>query len=189
MKKNINWFTLIELLVSMTILTSVMFLAYFPYNHYQNKAKLKLTSREISQSFYDAKNMAVSGLNEDNQNRSIWVYIDTTSWRNNYVTFLSYPYSMSESYIDNEEGWEIKLVSKKEIEQWVWIKYLGWYDNLLFLYDSINWWSKIYTFDWNDKTLVNDDEIEIMFSFKDSTSVALQGEITYFTQTNIVDYK
>jgi hypothetical protein len=39
-----------------------MMIAYVPYAHYQKKAKLRLASREISQSFYEAKNMAVSGI-------------------------------------------------------------------------------------------------------------------------------
>jgi hypothetical protein len=37
---------------------------YAPYSLYQQKAKLKLASRELSQSFYEAKNMAVSGIKE-----------------------------------------------------------------------------------------------------------------------------
>jgi prepilin-type N-terminal cleavage/methylation domain-containing protein len=57
-------FTLIELLISITILFILMMMAYIPYEHYQKKAKLKLASREISQSFYEAKNMAVSGIKE-----------------------------------------------------------------------------------------------------------------------------
>jgi hypothetical protein len=44
----------------MTIISILSIMIYAPYNHYQNKAKLKLTSREISQSFYEAKNMATS---------------------------------------------------------------------------------------------------------------------------------
>ena len=133
--------------------------------------------------------MAVSWLKDDINNRSIWVYLDTNSWDNTYVTFFSYPYSLDESLLKNEEGENVKIVKTKDIEKWVRINSLSWFNNLLFLYDSINWWSRVYTFDWNNKTLVNDDEIEIMFSYKDSTSVTLQREITYFTQTNIVDYK
>jgi len=53
-------FTLIELIVTISIIMILSLMTYFPYSHYQNKAKLKLASREISQSFYDAKSMAVS---------------------------------------------------------------------------------------------------------------------------------
>ncbi|MDR1944549.1 MAG: prepilin-type N-terminal cleavage/methylation domain-containing protein [Candidatus Peribacteria bacterium] len=78
MKQKEKAFTLIELLTSITILFILMMLAYVPYAHYQKKAKLKLASREISQSFYEAKNMAVSGIKEskdtdiyESENKSI----------------------------------------------------------------------------------------------------------------------
>jgi prepilin-type N-terminal cleavage/methylation domain-containing protein len=71
-------FTLIELLVSITLLAMLMMMAYAPYSHYQKKAKLKLASREISQSFYEARNMAISGIKElkssdiyESENKSI----------------------------------------------------------------------------------------------------------------------
>jgi len=53
-------FTLVELIVTITIIIILSLMTYLPYSHYQNKAKLKLASREISQSFYEAKNMAIS---------------------------------------------------------------------------------------------------------------------------------
>ncbi|MDR1987683.1 MAG: prepilin-type N-terminal cleavage/methylation domain-containing protein [Candidatus Peribacteria bacterium] len=60
MEKTKNAFTLIELLVSITILFLLMMMVYAPYSFYEKKARLKLASSEISQSFYEAKNMAVS---------------------------------------------------------------------------------------------------------------------------------
>ncbi|MDR2411331.1 MAG: prepilin-type N-terminal cleavage/methylation domain-containing protein [Candidatus Peribacteria bacterium] len=75
---NQKGFTLIELLISITLLFMLMMMAYVPYEHYQKKAKLKLASREIAQSFYEAKNMAVSGIKElkdadnyETENRSV----------------------------------------------------------------------------------------------------------------------
>jgi hypothetical protein len=38
----------------------LMLIAYAPYQYYEKKSKLRLASREISQSFYEAKNMAIS---------------------------------------------------------------------------------------------------------------------------------
>jgi prepilin-type N-terminal cleavage/methylation domain-containing protein len=78
MKEKKSGFTLIELLVSITILFILMMMSYVPYSYYQKKAKLRLASREISQSFYEAKNMAISGIKEfkdadvyESENRSI----------------------------------------------------------------------------------------------------------------------
>ncbi|MDR0772512.1 MAG: type II secretion system GspH family protein [Candidatus Peribacteria bacterium] len=63
-QKKTKAFTLIELLVVITIIFMLMMTVYAPYSLYQQKAKLKLASRELSQSFYEAKNMAVSGIKE-----------------------------------------------------------------------------------------------------------------------------
>jgi prepilin-type N-terminal cleavage/methylation domain-containing protein len=46
-------FTLIELLISITIVTILTMATYAPYNYYQNKAKLKVSTREISQILYE----------------------------------------------------------------------------------------------------------------------------------------
>ena len=165
-----------------------MFLTYVPYNHYQNKAKLKITSRIISQSFYEAKNMAVSWLKDVITNRAVWVYLDTNSWNNTYLTFFSYPYDIETENIDNIISWDIKIIKVKELEPWIRINNLGWRNNLLFFFESITWESKVYTFNWILKTEITDTQIPIMFSYKDATSPTLQREITYFTETNIVDY-
>jgi Tfp pilus assembly protein PilE len=47
-----------EFLVASTIVVLLTLMTYVPYSHYQNKAKIKIASREISQSFYESKNMA-----------------------------------------------------------------------------------------------------------------------------------
>ncbi|NCO31343.1 prepilin-type N-terminal cleavage/methylation domain-containing protein [bacterium] len=53
-------FTLFELIVAISIVMILMMMTFAPYSYFQNKAKLKLSAREISQSFYEARNMAVS---------------------------------------------------------------------------------------------------------------------------------
>jgi len=188
MVKKVNAFTLIELLVSMTILFSIMFLTYIPYNHYQNKAKLKLTSREISQSFYEAKTMAVSWVKDETNNRAMWIYIENVSWNNTYLTFFSYPHDIETDNINNIVSWDIKIIKVKEVQPWVRINNLWWHNNLLFFFESITWKSRIYTFTWAGKTEILDTQIPIMFSYKDAISPTLQRRITYFTETNIVDY-
>ena len=53
-------FTLIELIISITIVVILTVTSYAPYSYYQNKAKLKITTREISQLLYDSRNMAMN---------------------------------------------------------------------------------------------------------------------------------
>lgn len=198
MRKKLKAFTLIELLVAMTIVFSLMLLTYAPYSHYQKKAKLKLSSREIAQSFYEAKNMAVSWLKDEDSNRSIWLYFDTSPWKNNSITFFSYPHDIEERNIKNTETWEIKKIREKRIQPWIeindlwWKDNLRWKDNLLFFYESITWKTTVYSFNRiteGKDILDEEEEISIKFSFKNSSSPVLTREITYFTKTNIVDYK
>jgi prepilin-type N-terminal cleavage/methylation domain-containing protein len=53
-------FTLIELIITITIVAILTMLSYAPYNYYQNKSKLKITTREISQLLYESRNIAVN---------------------------------------------------------------------------------------------------------------------------------
>jgi prepilin-type N-terminal cleavage/methylation domain-containing protein len=53
-------FTLIELMITITIIVVLTMMTYAPYNYYQNKAKLKITLRQVSQLLYESRNMAVN---------------------------------------------------------------------------------------------------------------------------------
>lgn len=189
MNLNKTWFTLMELLVAMSIIIILTLLTYIPYNHYQNKAKLKLSSREISQSFYEAKNMATSWLKDLDWNRSIWIYLENNELTNDSIVFFSYPHDIDEINIQNIESWDIEKIKTKKLQKWIKINDLWWYDNLLFFYESITWNSKVYTFDSWWKHLINQDEISIVFSYRNSTSPTLRTQLVYFTKTNIVDYR
>lgn len=181
-------FTLFELMVAMAIVFSLMLMSYLPYSHYQNKVKLKLSSREISQWFYEAKNMAVSWIKNIDWNTSVWLYMTNEEPDNNKLVFFSYPHDMDESSINNEVLGDIKLIKKRELQDWIKLNYLWWYDNLLFFFNSINWESKIYTFWASWKTEVVDNEISLIFSYKNATSWSLIRELIYFKNTNIIDY-
>ncbi len=163
-------------------------MTYLPYSHYQNKAKLKISSREISQSFYEAKNMAVSWIKDTLWNKSIWIYITNKSPENDKITLFSYPHDISESLIDRTEIWSTKILKTNPLQDWIKIDELNWYDNLLFYYDSINWKSKVYTFTPSWKSEVTLDKISIVFSYKNSISESLRKKITYYKKTNIIDY-
>jgi len=181
-------FTLFELMVAMSIVISIMLMSYLPYSHYQNKAKLKLSSREISQSFYDAKNMAVSWIRDVDWNKSIWLYLTKDNINNDKLIFFSYPHDIDETSINNEELWDIKIIKTRELQDGIKLNYLWWYDNLLFFFNSINWESKIYTFWASWKIEITDNEISLIFSYKNATSWSLRKELIYFKNTNIIDY-
>ncbi|MFC1798000.1 prepilin-type N-terminal cleavage/methylation domain-containing protein [Patescibacteria group bacterium] len=53
-------FTMIELMITITIIGILTMVTYAPYNYYQNKGKLKITAREVSQLLYEARNMAIN---------------------------------------------------------------------------------------------------------------------------------
>lgn len=186
---NRNWFTLIELMIAITIVVILSVVTYVPYNHYQNKAKLKLASREISQGFYEAKTMASSWLKNLYWNRSIWFYLDTMDTNNDKLTFFSYPHDIEDINIINFELSNVEIIKEMKLQKWIKINYLWWYENLLFYFESISWKSRIFSFTWWWKDLVLDDELEIVFSFKNSTSPTLKSTLIYFSKTNIVDYK
>jgi len=67
-------FTLIEVLIS----------------HYQKKALLKQGKKEIVQSIYEARNLAINGLEVGNNNVSIWLYIDARDTSNKILQYYSY---------------------------------------------------------------------------------------------------
>lgn len=181
-------FTIIELIVAISIAITLMIVTYLPYWHYQNKAKLKLASREISQSFYEAKAMAVSWIKDISWNRSIALYFNINSPDDDKIVFFTYPHNIEEDFITNVESWNIKILKTKLIQDNIKIDYLNWKDNLLFFYDSITWSSKIYTFNSSWKTEVLDNKISIKFSYKKSLSDSLRKELIYFKNTNIIDY-
>lgn len=186
-------FTLIELLVVITISWILMLVVFTPYSHYQKKAKIRIAWREISQSFYDAKSMAVSWIKEyldlssnEAENKSIWLYISTIEWENNFIEYYSYPYNIDEMNIIIPNNSYKKVL----LQDWIRINYLSWYDSLLFFYDSINWDLKIYSFsETGHRTIVEENKIEIMYSYLNSSSLSLQKRLTYFRNTNIIDYE
>jgi type II secretory pathway pseudopilin PulG len=60
MKKNLKAFTLIELLVAISIFFALVITTYIPYAFYQNKAKVNITIKDISQSINEARNLAIN---------------------------------------------------------------------------------------------------------------------------------
>jgi len=168
---------------------TLMTIVYLPYSHYQNKAKLKLASREISQSFYESKNMSVSWIKDISWNRSIWLYFSNQDWEDDKIVFFSYPHNLDTNLINIIESSDVKIIKSKELQDNIKIDYLNWYDNILFFFNSISWITNVYSFTSTWKIPVNNDSISIKFSYKKSSSESLRKELIYYKDTNIIDYK
>ncbi|MBB1564678.1 prepilin-type N-terminal cleavage/methylation domain-containing protein [Candidatus Gracilibacteria bacterium] len=198
-------FTLIELIVSISILVIVMMFSYAPYNLYQNRAKVKLATREVAQSLYEAKNMAISGVKGKNnsddskqefKNKSVGVFLTSEETKDSKINFYYYDYNISDS--------EIVFPSKepdteRQIQDGVTMTGFSVgerdYSSLLLFYESVTGKVKVYGFDASGSKIditengKNDDTVKIKFTYKKATTGFLQKEIKYYLKTNIVDYK
>lgn len=187
MKKIINkkWFTLIELMIVISIMSIILIFSFAPYNLYQSKARVKLATREIAQSFYEARNMAVSWIQEkqDTENKSVWILLDSSEWNNDKIKYF---------YLDKEikdypsDLWN--SFKEKELQKWILIKNF-WNSSspnkILVVYKAATW--EIILFEDGGKS--SKEKIEIELSYQKSTSELLNRTITYYLKTNIVDYE
>lgn len=180
-------FTLIELMISITIVVLLTLTAYAPYNYYQNKAKLKISVREVSQALHEARNMAVNWVIWLNSNVSVWVYMES-GLTNNQLKFYSYPYDIENTDIFYEETSDIKLLKKIELDKGVQVDDISWKENILFYFQAITWSWYYYTWDWPSRSSLVEDTIDINLSYKWSSSDTLKRKVSYFTSTNITDY-
>ena len=73
MKKifKIRAFTLIELIVAMAIFFIIVAVTYIPYSYYEVKQRVKVGAKQVSQTLYEARNMAINGQSSNNQNVSV----------------------------------------------------------------------------------------------------------------------
>jgi len=183
-----KWFTIIELIIAITIFFTIVASTYIPYNHYIKKANLNTAVKDISQSLYNARNMAINWLSWDGSNRSIWIYLDATD--KNKIKFYSYPHNFTNISIDTSVYPNIKELKTLVLPEWVQIDNIEDENNWLFLFSAIYWIWTYYYFNasWENVFNLTDDEITIKISYKWSTSSSLTKEIIYFKKTNIVDY-
>lgn len=193
MLNNNKAFTMIELMIAITIVAFLMIATYAPYSYYQNKAKVKIATREISQVLYEAKNMAINWAVYSTWNISIWVYFDNT--HNNKIKIFSYTHNILESDIDRNTSLpDINIIKEVKIQNSVEIDNIDvdWIlkDNFLFFFDSISWELKYYS--WNmwvkEEITPVSDNVDINISYKWSSSSNLQRTLSYYTTTNIIDY-
>ena len=181
-------FTLIELMIAITIIVILTMAAYAPYNYYQNKAKLKVATREISQLLSESRNMAINWAVSNSWNVSIGVYFDSSIVNNNKIRIFSYPHDIDNLSIVPIEWADIKLIKTYVLQKWIQIDDVESKNNFLFFYSSISWELIYYNWDWWVRNTILDDNIAIHLSFKGATTKNLQRTINYFTSTSLIDY-
>jgi prepilin-type N-terminal cleavage/methylation domain-containing protein len=93
-------FTLIELMITLSIFFILSLSTYISYSHFQKKTLLNQGVKEITKSIYDARNLAINGIDSGSGNLSIGLYFDSTSEETQKkLQYFSYPYTFSGSQI------------------------------------------------------------------------------------------
>ena len=179
-------FTLIEFLIAITIVALISVMAFVPYSFYLNKSKVKHTQKEVTQVIYEAKNMALNGRVWENNNISVGVYFDSNNADEIKVIPFKYTTTLDElnsTLIQDalSQTWIIDL----KLQPGIGFEKIQWQDKWLIYFQAISgsgWvlaWDNFWTTSW---------EIDIEFAYKKATGWSLRDSITYFPETQIVDY-
>jgi prepilin-type N-terminal cleavage/methylation domain-containing protein len=64
--KSKKGFTLIELMVTITIAGILSLTVYAPYQYYSEKQKVKNSAKIVTQTLYEARSLAINGVNTSN---------------------------------------------------------------------------------------------------------------------------
>lgn len=180
-------FTLIELVVVITIMVLVWLVSYMNFAYSQNKMNLKLTAKDISQSLYNARNMAINWYDSNSWNVSIWVYFDKNSKNN--IKIYSYNYNLNYNSEDLLIDRNRKLIKNIKFNKSIELNDVDWKDRFLFLFNAISWsWYYYYWDNNNIKKEFSWEDISINISFKWAKTWNLTKKIRYIVWTNIIDY-
>lgn len=194
-KNNKTAFTLIELLITMTLFFLISILTYAPYNFYQKKLAVKTAGKQISQTILRAKNMALNGVVHYDENRSIWVYFDTSNTNNTQVQILSYTHDIESSNINRVLWNGVELIETTKLEPWMKLTSVWNKPNMLFFFDAITGKVSYYSWNGNQREGYIDNlwenslkQVPISYQYRDATSSNLKWTISYFSETNIINY-
>lgn len=203
-KKN-KAFTLIELMIVISIISLLLLFSYAPYNFYQSKAKVRIASREVAQSLYEAKNMAISWVtvwnDTDKKNKIVAIYMTNKNDKNNQINYYFddfWDYQNKEWKLNEDLNISKILKSEnlqktKKLQNSVLFKNFEFWNNneyseISIIYAASSWNIKIFWKENNSWKEIDDDKIWINISFKNTDSDLLNKKITYYIKTNIVDY-
>ncbi|MDD3301948.1 MAG: prepilin-type N-terminal cleavage/methylation domain-containing protein [Candidatus Gracilibacteria bacterium] len=182
-------FTLVELMIVITIMALIGTVGYMNYAYSQNKMNLNFTSKDISQALYNARNMAVNGLDSSSGNVSIGVFFDNSLGNNNKIELYTYPYDMdiaSEDLISTS-----KKTFLKEIDFYKGISIVNveGKDKFLFLFQAVT--GSGYYYYWDSTPGKKDfvgSKIDIKVSLGANGTTTLSKDLNYIVGTNIIDY-
>jgi hypothetical protein len=153
-----------------------------------NKAKIQHTDKELSQIIYEAKNMAVNWSTTSSWNTSIWISIDSTDFHNTSYELWSYKHDVLEWDIVSFNG---NLIQKYFLQPWVQFNSFDWETKGIIFFRSITWTWVVFKWDssYNKVAFTQwENEIEIEYSYKWAEEDALNNTLSYFQDTQIVDY-
>ena len=182
MKINNSWFSLIEMLIAITIFFIIVIMTYVNYAFYQNIASVRIWVKEVSQSISEARNMAINWFDKNWINQSVIINFDTSN--NQEISFYSVYHTWSINDIDLSSD-PIKI---RQLHRWIeFCNFSWWYDNIFILFNSISWVWEIYNYNWYSFLGIAND-ISFDISYKWATLWPLKKEITYYKNTNVIDY-
>ncbi|MFA5917531.1 MAG: type II secretion system protein [Candidatus Gracilibacteria bacterium] len=185
----IKAFTLIELMVTITIMVLVGGATYMNFAYSQNKMNLKLTAKDISQALYNARNMAINGLDSSSGNVSVGVYFDNSVDNKSKISFFSYPYDLDINSTDLLSTDSKKLIKKIDFYKYIELNGVENKDKFLFLFQAISGSGYYYYRDSTPgKKSFEGNSIDIKISLNQSESSNLTKDIKYIIGTNIIDY-
>jgi len=191
MEKKTKAFTLIELMITMSIFFILSLSTYLSYSHFQKKALLKQGVKEVVKTIYDARNLAINGLDSGSGNVSIGLYFDMRDpEKQNEILYYSYPFSFTGAQILPEETKDIHLLKQYTLPQGVTIDSMDEKKRFLIYFSSPEGKPKYFYWDGGEssKQEVHTDQLDILVSIENATSPSLQKQIKYYTDGNIADY-
>lgn len=175
-------FTLIELMVVITIMLIMTLAAYAPYQLYQTKQKVRNSVKIVTQSLYEARNMAINWTSSWSYNVDIWVLFEHDA---SEVVYYQREYSDDNSKNYNE-------LKRVQLAQWVEITKVNWWASWFFWFDSVSWsWTYFENVPLPAvvNTTISSDKINIQMWFKWAETWLLTWEVDYYTKTYVADPK
>jgi len=165
-------FTLIELMVVITILGIISLATYMPYAYHQKKTLVKQSMKEISQTLNESRNLAIHGL--DTWSGNVYVGIDLIPWSNKIDYYTS-------------TGWlnlfdTANVYKTKNLPTWVEILSINGNEanTVKMSFAAITGSGVVDWASW--------DTLEIVTSYKWTSSSTLQKTLTYYKKSFISDY-
>lgn len=190
MSYHIKWFTLVELMVSISIFFIMSLATYVSYSHVHKKSLLNQWVKEITKTIYEARNLAINGIDSGSGNISIWAYFDNeTQETQSRIVFFSYPHSFTWSQIIPEETDKILLYKEIQLPDGVRLESVAWKNKFLMYFSAPEGrWEYYFWSESNEKQVYTWAVLPLLVSYKNAISPSLQKEIKYYTQGYIADY-